>query len=57
MRIGIESVFYSLAHVPELVRFGSERSREIRLRPELEDELRKRLRSFSAARAYAPFVS
>ncbi len=52
--MGIEGVFYSLAHVPELVRFGSKPAREIKVRPELEDELEKRLRSFSAATAYAP---
>ena len=54
VRIGIEGVYYSLAHVPELVRFGSKPAREIKVRPELEDELGKRLRSFSAATAYAP---
>ena len=53
MRIGIEGVFYSLAHVPELVRFGSKPAREIKVRPELEDELGKRLRSLGAAMAYA----
>jgi hypothetical protein len=52
-RLGIDGVFYSLAHVPELVRYGSKPAREIKVRPELEDELGKRLRSFSAATAYA----
>jgi hypothetical protein len=51
--VAIDGVFYSLAHVPELVRFGSKPAREIRVRPELEGELGKRLRSFSAATAYA----
>ena len=54
VRIGIEGVFYSLAHVPELVRFDSKPAREMKVRPELEEELEKRLRSFGAATAYAP---
>ena len=29
VRIGIDGVFYSLAHVPDLVRYGSKPSREI----------------------------
>lgn len=53
-RIGIEGVFYSLAHVPDLVRYGSKPARELKARPEFENELGRRLRSFSAATAYAP---
>lgn len=54
IRVGIEGVFYSLTHVPDLVRYGSKPSREIRVNPELERQLKKQLRSFSAATAYAP---
>jgi hypothetical protein len=54
IRIGIEGVFYSLAHVPDLVRYGSKPSREIGAHPELGTALKSRLRSFSAAVAYAP---
>ncbi len=54
VRIGIEGVFYSLAHVPDLVRYGSKPLREIRAKPALGEELKKRLRDFSAAVAYAP---
>jgi glycine/sarcosine/betaine reductase complex component C subunit beta len=54
VRVGIEGVFYSLAHVPDLVRYGSKPSREIRANHQLGEELKKRLRSFEAATAYAP---
>jgi betaine reductase len=54
VRVGIEGVFYSLTHVPDLVRYGSKPSREIRANPALEQQLKKQLRSFSAATAYAP---
>jgi betaine reductase len=54
VRIGIEGVFYSLAHVPELVRFGSKPAREIAAKPGLDERLGGRLRSFAAAVAYAP---
>jgi hypothetical protein len=53
-RINIEGVFYSLAHVPDLVRYGSKPSREIRANPALELQLKNQLRSFGAATAYAP---
>jgi betaine reductase len=53
-RIGIEGIFYSLAHVPDLVRFGSKPAREIAVRPELAGALKERLRSFNDAIAYAP---
>ena len=52
--VGIEGVFYSLAHVPDLVRYGSKPSREIRANPALELQLKNQLRSFDAAAAYAP---
>ena len=54
VRVGIEGVFYSLTHVPDLVRYGSKPSREIRANTALEQHLKTRLRSFSAATAYAP---
>jgi hypothetical protein len=54
VRVGIEGVFYSLAHVPDLVRYGSKPSREIRANPALEQQLKNHLRSFAAATAYAP---
>jgi hypothetical protein len=54
IRVGIEGVFYSLAHVPDLVRYGSKPSREARTNPALEQQLKNQLRSFSAATAYAP---
>ena len=54
VRVGIEGVFYSLTHVPDLVRFGSKPSREIRAHPQLGEELKKRLRPFPEATAYAP---
>lgn len=53
-RVAIEGVFYSLAHVPELVRYGSKPSREIRSNPKFGDDLNRRLRSFQDAIAYAP---
>jgi glycine/sarcosine/betaine reductase complex component C subunit beta len=52
--VGIEGVFYSLTHVPDLVRYGSKPSRELRANTTLEPQLKKQLRSFSAATAYAP---
>ena len=52
--VGIEGVFYSLTHAPDLVRYGSKPSREIRGNPALEQQLKNQLRSFSAATAYAP---
>ena len=54
VRVGLEGVFYSLTHVPDLVRYGSKPSREIRVNPALEQQLRNQLRSFGAATAYAP---
>jgi glycine/sarcosine/betaine reductase complex component C subunit beta len=54
VRVGIEGVSYSLAHVPDLVRYGSKPLREIRARPALGGQLAGRLRDFNAAVAYAP---
>jgi betaine reductase len=54
VRVGIEGVFYSLAHVPDLVRYGSKPLREIRANPTLGEQLAKQLRNFAAATAYAP---
>src|SRR5262245_25110434 len=54
VRVGIEGVFYSLAHVPNLVCYGSKPSREIRANPALEQQLKNQLRSFGAATAYVP---
>jgi glycine/sarcosine/betaine reductase complex component C subunit beta len=54
VHVGIEGVFYSLSHVPDLVRYGSKPSREIRINPALEQQLKNHLRSFDAATAYAP---
>ena len=54
VRVGIEGVFYSLAHVPDLVRYGSKPLREIRANPTLGEQLTKQLRDFATATAYAP---
>jgi betaine reductase len=54
VRVGIEGVSYSLAHVPDLVRFGSKPLRELRGNPVLAAEMAKLLRDFPAATAYAP---
>jgi hypothetical protein len=54
VRVGIEGVFYSLTHVPDLVRYGSKPSRELKANPALEQQLKNQFRSFSAATAYAP---
>jgi glycine/sarcosine/betaine reductase complex component C subunit beta len=53
-RIGIEGVFYSLAHVPELVRYGSKPAREIKSNAKLDPALQSSLRNFSSAVTYAP---
>jgi glycine/sarcosine/betaine reductase complex component C subunit beta len=54
VRVGIEGVSYSLTHVPDLVRYGSKPLRELQARPELREQLSRRLRNFAAATAYAP---
>jgi glycine/sarcosine/betaine reductase complex component C subunit beta len=54
IRVGIEGVFYSLTHAPDLVRYGSKPSRELKANPALEQQLENQLRSFSTATAYGP---
>ena len=54
VRVGIEGVFYSLTHVPDLVRYGSKPLRELRANPVLSEQLTKHLRDFAEATAYAP---
>ena len=54
VRIGIEGVSYSLAHVPDLVRYGSKPLRELRANPALGKKLPNHLRDFNSAIAYAP---
>jgi betaine reductase len=54
VRVGIDGIWYSLAHVPDLVRYGSKPLRELRAFPALGAELEKHLRDFPAATAYAP---
>ena len=54
VRIGVEGVFYSLTHVPDLVRYGSKPSRETKANHDLAEGLAKKLRSFPEAVAYAP---
>ena len=54
VRIGIDGVAYSLAHVPDLVRFGSKPLRELRGNPVLAADLARLLRDVHAATAYAP---
>jgi glycine/sarcosine/betaine reductase complex component C subunit beta len=54
VRVGIEGVNYSLAHVPDLVRHGSKPLRELRVQPTLGKNLAQQLRDFHAAVAYAP---
>ena len=53
-RVGIDGVFYSLTHVPDLVQYGSKPLRELRARPGLAAELASHLREFNAAVSYAP---
>jgi hypothetical protein len=54
VRVGIEGVFYSLTHVPDLVRYGSKPLRELRASPGLNERLANQLRDFAAATAYPP---
>jgi len=54
VRVGIEGVFYSLTHVPDLVRYGSKPSRETKANPGIGEALKDKLRSFPEAAAYAP---
>jgi betaine reductase len=53
-RVGIEGVFYSLAHVPNLVRFGSKPSRDLAANSAVVDKLMNKLRSLEAAISYPP---
>jgi betaine reductase len=53
-RIGIEGVFYSLAHVPNLVQFGSKPSRDAAANSAVADKLMNKLRSLEAAISYPP---
>jgi betaine reductase len=53
-RVGIAGVFYSLAHVPNLVRFGSKPSRELATNSAIIDKLMEKLRSLEAAISYPP---
>jgi glycine/sarcosine/betaine reductase complex component C subunit beta len=54
VRVGIEGVFYSLAHVPNLVKFGSKPARGIAANATVAAKLKSKLRSFDAAVGYAP---
>src|SRR5690349_10868508 len=45
---------YALFHVPDLVRYGSKPSREVRRDPARLKDLQAHLRSFDAARDYPP---
>ena len=53
-RVGIGGICYSLAHVPDLVCYGSKPSREIRTVIPALQKLHPRLRAFPAAVAYPP---
>ena len=50
----IRRAAYCLAHVPDLVRYGSKPSREIALAPSFDARLTRSLRGFEAARRYPP---
>jgi betaine reductase len=50
----IQSSAYCLAHVPDLVRFGSKPNREIALNPSYAQHLRVLRRSFNEALVYPP---
>ncbi|HEX6513886.1 MAG TPA: glycine/sarcosine/betaine reductase complex component C subunit beta [Chloroflexota bacterium] len=50
----VKAVAYALAHVPDLVRHGSKPRRQLHEQPELEPQLRTRLRSWEEAAAYPP---
>ena len=54
VRVGIEGVFYGLTHVPDLVRYGSKPSRELRAQAGLQARLSAQLRSFAASTTYPP---
>ncbi|HHX75150.1 MAG TPA: glycine reductase, partial [Firmicutes bacterium] len=50
----VKGVSYFLAHVPDLVRYGSKPVREIKKSDKLLEQLYSRLRTFEEARNYAP---
>lgn len=50
----IKDCSFCLIHVPDLVRYGSKPYREIQKNPQLEYEIRKRLRSFGEIAVYPP---
>src|SRR5205823_5685111 len=50
----VKAVAYALAHAPDLVRYGSKPSRQLRTDPDLERRLKARLRTYGEAVAYAP---
>ncbi len=50
----VRGVAYVLAHVPDLVRYGSKPEREIPKNPDLLSEIQDHLRDFSEARNYPP---
>ncbi len=50
----IKNCSYCLAHVPDLIRYGSKPRREIAKNPHIEQKLVRSLRSFSAAACYPP---
>src|SRR5690554_6075163 len=50
----VRATAYVLAHVPDLVRYGSKPEREIRKDPAVEQLIAEHLRPFEAARDYAP---
>lgn len=52
--VAVRGVFYSLMHVPDLVRFGSKPARDLKAHPALASRLQEGLRSFGNALAYAP---
>lgn len=52
--IAIEGAHYSLAHVPQLVRYGSKPERQLRTEPALARELAAKLRPIEEALAYPP---
>jgi len=49
-RVGIEGIFYSLAHVPELVRFGSKPGRGIAAHSGFDEKLASRAAFFCRCR-------
>lgn len=50
----VKGYSYVLVHAPDLVRYGSKPTREIRKHPEVEAAIRARLRTYEEARDYPP---